>query len=362
MAFDSTKMVRTVNRYFDCVYPKSKCSLPLVIIFIVHEHFACLFLRSLFSGTTNMDVQNLLNHEDTIALLYADGSGQNDARQCIMNSANAHLAISDRSSRFERRREDEYLPRTSRGQTPPDLDLGRGDPVNGPCLWLRFSRGSKSRMGIVAGCNPNSDIVLPPRRGISWYHFAIQFDQNYNLVIADMDSTCGTTVTYDSHNPGPRVSAKWIIGGNPYLSAVSKITVRASGARFLVKIPRRNPLSSAYRAQVDCFRQSASLNPNFADLQLSRSRPDTRRPTGSHTPTTNPIRIKHELGRGSFGVVYKVWDATTGQLWAEKNALGESFSRSDWKREIDIIRGLNHVSTLTKTKSSFLIPMAGSCR
>ena len=286
-----------------------------------------------------MSIEHLINHEDTIALLYIDESSGNDARDCLNLPQNDHLIVTQRVLR-----QDAEQRRTARGQTPLD-DTYSSSFQNGRYLWLRFSQPPKSRMGIVAGCNPRSDIGMPQGNSrISWYHFALQFDSKYELMMADLDSTCGTVVRYDNHNPGPRRNGRWIIGGDAFLSDVSTITVEAHNARFEVIVPQRDAASRTYQAQVDRFKRSVALDPNFADLELSRSRPDTRRPTGTHTPSTAPIHIKQERGRGSFGVVCKVWDATTGQQWAEKSALGNRFSQSTWKKEIDIMRGLRHVS------------------
>lgn len=51
------------------------------------------------------------------------------------------------------------------------------------------------------------------------------------------------------------------------------------------------------------------------------SRVNTAAPSGARTPTSGPSRhvtIHKELGTGGFGVVYHVWNVSTGEEYALK--------------------------------------------
>ena len=49
--------------------------------------------------------------------------------------------------------------------------------------------------------------------------------------------------------------------------------------------------------------------------------------------------LKEELGRGGFGTIHKAVDVSTGDVHAAKK-----FHHDDWKKEVDILISLSHVS------------------
>ena len=64
--------------------------------------------------------------------------------------------------------------------------------------------------------------------------------------------------------------------------------------------------------------------------------------TTQHSPRQEPIYLlEEELGRGSFGTVYKAVDVSTGDVHAAKK-----FHYGDWKKEVEILISLLHVSVI----------------
>ena len=51
--------------------------------------------------------------------------------------------------------------------------------------------------------------------------------------------------------------------------------------------------------------------------------------------------MEEELGRGGFSIVYKAVDISTGDVYAAKK-----FHNGDWKKEVDILISLLHVSVI----------------
>ena len=66
----------------------------------------------------------------------------------------------------------------------------------------------------------------------------------------------------------------------------------------------------------------------------------TAQPTEPHSSKNRPIYILgEELGRGSFGAVYKARDVSKGDIYA-----GKEFYGSNWEKEVEIMRKVSHVS------------------
>lgn len=77
----------------------------------------------------------------------------------------------------------------------------------------------------------------------------------------------------------------------------------------------------------------------FHNLAL-RSPGTSFAPSESLSPSKRPIYLKSKvLGKGAFGQVRKLVDASTGHEYAGK----EFFQDQGWEKEIEIMKNLRHV-------------------
>lgn len=218
------------------------------------------------------------------------------------------------------------------------------------CIRVRFDIIPKTRYGLRVG-GPDSDaefrVVDVP--GVSAYHFALTFDDNYRLIVRDLGSTHGTSVIYDDMERGRWRSFDWIVGGSGFLQKVNTIVVKVTRfLQFRLVIPRHDVDSKSYRERVDRFRAGATDAEQVLDLGRlgPLSRIITAAPSGVRTPTTSPNRhvtVHKELGTGGFGVVYHVWNVNTGEEYALKEPKQGSGHDAQWKREIVIMKRISHV-------------------
>ena len=131
---------------------------------------------------------------------------------------------------------------------------------------------------------------------------------------------------------------------------MSPIIVRVSQLlQFRLVIPQHNVQSKSYRDKVDRFRAGTADPDHLLDLGhvglLSRVR--TEVPSGVQTPVSQPdtaVTVRKKLGQGSFAVVYRVWNVSTGEQHALKKPLKKSFDAAAWEREALIMDRIEHVS------------------
>lgn len=275
---------------------------------------------------------------DLIAYLYAyDGSRvvTEMIRHCLDESGQAHL-------------EEEPYHRGSRESTAAPESPSEPPPMR---LELRFSSGPRTRAGFVFGAAKSCDFVLR-RNAISNVHFAITFDECDRLIVRDLGSRNGTTVEYDGHGGKNRVGFQWIIGGADEVQNRA-ITVRPR--RDIALLVDVNPfrLDVAHAERVALFRQGTA-NPDelLAGFDLSRRRTAVVSTAQTPVPTWILLTIE-ELGAGGFGRVERMWDVSTGRYYARKTPLrrlgngpGDKERLRRWRREIDNMHALDHVSTL----------------
>ncbi|KAI9776477.1 MAG: hypothetical protein M1816_005254 [Peltula sp. TS41687] len=277
--------------------------------------------------------------EDTIACIYpADGDG--------FDNASLAIDLPQNTSR--------YVPRKRpRPVLLQELQYGRREPTMEPeeydsleyraCIRVTFSKGPKTRHGFVAGWDPNSDFVLPHISGVSFHHFSMKFDEQCRLIIRDLGSTCGTSVKYGQEDEGRRRHGTWIIGGHEFLDEVSEIVINVNRfLQFRIVVPVHDTRSQVYRAKVDKFREGTMGTEDlFRELDLRQNVPRTRRPTGAHTPSRGSITLKKKLGQGSYAIVYRIWNATTGDHYALKEPEGR-YDVDAWKNEALIMGRISH--------------------
>lgn len=219
------------------------------------------------------------------------------------------------------------------------------------CLELRFSSGPRTKAGFVFGAAKSCDFVLR-KSEISNVHFAITFDERDRLIVRDLGSKNGTTVEYDGFGGRNRIGFQWIIGGT---AEVQNKAITVKPRRDIAMLIDVNPftLDSSHAERVARFREgTAQPDELLAGFDLSRRR--TAAASTAETPIPTRILLKlEELGVGGFGRVDRVWDVSTGRQYARKtplrvlgNGSKDQKSLKRWRREIDNMRSVDHVSML----------------
>lgn len=217
-----------------------------------------------------------------------------------------------------------------------------------PCIDIRFSNIPRSTHGIIFGRNPKSDVVIP-FKSVSNHHFGLSFDDNRRLIVKDWGSLSGTEVTYDGEGRGKRRGFCWIVGGHSIPHNKKNIIVVIDDSIAFQVVPAHHDIrSQVYIERVDLFRQGAATAEDlFSNLDLPK-RPDTRLPTGTHTPSKGEIHLTRNIGKGSFGVVTHFWNVSTGIEYALKEPNKNAVRRNvvdvnAWRKEARIMADLSHV-------------------
>ncbi|KFY94134.1 hypothetical protein V500_03404 [Pseudogymnoascus sp. VKM F-4518 (FW-2643)] len=212
------------------------------------------------------------------------------------------------------------------------------------CIKVTFDQIPKTRVGLRAGRSEDAELRLVELPNVSFYHFALTFDEHYRLVVRDLGSTCGTTVIYGRKERGPS-NSQWIVGGSDFVEGISPIIVKVSQLmQFRLVIPRHNVHSKSYRDKVNIFRagrDSDLLDLNRVDLVSGAL---TRVPTGVQTPASQSatVTVRRKLGEGGFAVVYLVWNVSNGEQYALKKPLKKPFDAGAWEEEALIMDRINH--------------------
>lgn len=231
------------------------------------------------------------------------------------------------------------------------MDEEEHDPLDyEPSIKVTFDHIPKTRIGLRAGRSDDSELRLESLPAVGFFHFALTFDDNYCLVVRDLGSKYGTTVIYGRSERGRWSSFDWIVSGSDFLKEVDPIIVKVSQfLQFRLVIPRHNVQSKAYRDKVDRFRAGTADSEHLLDLGhvglLSRVR--TEAPSGVQTPSLRPakdVTVRKKVGEGSFAVVYRVWNVSTGEQYALKRPSKTAFATDSWEREALIMDRIDHVS------------------
>ena len=239
--------------------------------------------------------------------------------------------------------------RRDRQPTQEPEDHGNGLDSKA-CLELRFSHGPQTRRGFVLGSDPLSDIVLLNVPGLSFHHLAISFDQHNRPIVQDFGSLHGTEVTYDNEGKGVRSNFVWIVGGDEVPKEKESIVIKMHKYfKFLMVVYHHEITSQQYIDNVYRFRQGTTDTDHLVDQLDLRSRPQTERASGAHTPGSGPIHLKKKVGRGAFGVVSHYWDVSTGDEFAVKEPSSDAIKKNRvdfnaWKKEARIMERISHVS------------------
>ena len=215
------------------------------------------------------------------------------------------------------------------------------------CLALSFSNGPKTSHGFVFGRDPQADVVLPSMPGLSFQHFSVKFNDDGFVVVRDLGSTGGTSVSYGEKNRGdPRRNVEWIVGGHSFIEKKTPIIITVTPfLRFQIVVPHFDRTQSFWE-KVEKFRMGTTDTEDlFGGLNLI-SRPHTELGTGAQTPAEEPMELREKLGRGSFGVVYYIFDASSGKECALKEPV-EELDEAEirrWENEVKMMQRVSHVS------------------
>ncbi|RDA87990.1 hypothetical protein CP532_3426 [Ophiocordyceps camponoti-leonardi (nom. inval.)] len=283
-----------------------------------------------------------MDNADLIALVFAEPNDKPWARHAI-EASSLYVAPScsekdDHQVQYGRHDEAATeLPEESNGPTN----------LNRPRIEIRFSDMPRTRHGIVFGCDPNSDVVLPNLRGISKHHFSLTFDDENRLIVRDWGSRSGTEVTYDDQSDGKRCDFRWIIGGDVNVKDRKIVINIHSAVQFRVVAAEHGITSTEYVNKVHRFRQgTAGAEDLFRNLSIPKSL-DTKLPAQQNMPSTDKIYLQKFLGRGGHGAVRHFWNVSNGHQFAlkepiERGHLDRVVDRDAWEREIRIMKKISH--------------------
>ncbi len=218
-----------------------------------------------------------------------------------------------------------------------------------PCLRLSFSPPPKTGKGLVCGWDPGCDIVLPDISGVSFRHAAFTFDEHNRLIYQDLGSQAGSQVIYDKQGHGRRKGFRWILGGHPVPGEKEEIIIQMTPTLcFRVVVCGHHVASPLYADKVNRFRQATAPVEALLD-EVDLGRPPTEPPSGVHSPPgEGPITLQKKLGEGGFGVVWHVWDVSTGEEHALKQPSDRAIRERRvnvhrWKEEARILGRVQHV-------------------
>ncbi|KAK5188601.1 Protein kinase protein rad53, partial [Exophiala xenobiotica] len=134
---------------------------------------------------------------------------------------------------------------------------------------------------------------------------------------------------------------KWIFFPEYQTIRVKIALRRGRELAFNVHLPQHyKTYSTEYEDNVKRFMANAPPphEVDYHNLTL-RSQGTSFAPSESLSPTRRPVYLKREeLGKGAFGRVRKVLDATTGYEYAGK----EFFHKKGWEKEVEIMKCLRH--------------------
>lgn len=296
--------------------------------------------------------------EDLIACLYPYNDGKYDGNK----RSHAWKAVKINPSRFvpAQRQRPTLRGRGSRESTAPLEDNNNKEKNEEPASYLyepgiqlTFSYGPKGGPGFVFGTyGPGCDVVLPniEDNKISRRHCYLNFDAHNRLILRDT-STHGTIVTYDGKGGFKRRNFTWILGGYEFADDANTIVIEFHEAlKFQIVVKKRRGFPHIYIDNINQFpkAEEAAID-ELPTGRLGRFGIQSERSTAvqsrAHSPGSIPIYIDIELlGEGSFAVVKRVWNVSTGFEYASKKSKRKRFKWELWNKEIKIMKEISHVS------------------
>ena len=216
-------------------------------------------------------------------------------------------------------------------------------------IQLGFNNKPKDlQRGFVFGSDLHiCDVFLGERgTGFSGRHFCITFNER-GEVIFNNTSRKEVQVDYNGEDPSRRNQFTWILF-DTYENI--KVTL-GKDLIFKIKWPDHDNCRAEYTAHRDAYlEEHRNALPPFSQLGME-SQPITAVLTAQQSPRhklpgqASIYLLEEELGHGTFGTVHKAVDVSTGEVHAAKQ-----FHHGDWKREVDILISLSHVSGVIDLK------------
>ncbi|TVY64158.1 Maternal embryonic leucine zipper kinase [Lachnellula suecica] len=266
--------------------------------------------------------------------------------------AGAAIRMRENSGRYIPPQQETKLEYGSRESTVSQDD-DEDHLASQPRLQLTFNPGPKAGLGFVIGTDENRcDVVLPKlsKNKIGRLHCVLTFDAERRLVLRDL-SRNGTIVEYDGQGGEKRRTIvtqddkgrekrhyfTWILSGGE-ASKVQKIGLQIEEIKFQIIVSEHETYPDLYNDNVDRFLHEATTNDElpFGALGI-QSTTSTAQYSGAHTPTPQtPIYINQwRLGSGQFSIVNRVWDVSTGFVYASKEF--SNMKESQWRKEASIM-------------------------
>ncbi|KAM3536099.1 hypothetical protein MY4038_000565 [Beauveria bassiana] len=243
-----------------------------------------------------------------------------------------------------------------RQSTEPPQDSGASFLDYLPSLVVRFGDIPRTDKGLLFGSNPNCDVFIN-HPSVSNIHFSLTFDEFNCPIIKDLDSLGGTQVTYNQQGHGYRRSFRWIIGGHEMIKRKRCIVVSIFGViTFQNVIQAHDIMSPAYISAVKSFKRGMTTSEALL-AELGLSQPPTR---DTKTPGEGAIHLRKHLGEGSFGVVTRLWNVSTGEIRVVKAPHPKAIRNRQvdydaWEEEASIMKLVSH-QHIVKLIESFSSP------
>ena len=276
------------------------------------------------------------------------------------------ICMRQNSGRYIPPRQELQSEHDSRESTVSDDDEEK-DPTRHSRLQLTFNPGPKASRGFMIGTDENCCDIVLPKGGISRRHCCLTFDEKRRLILRDLSSN-GTMVTYDGQGGEKRKTVvtkdkedrqkfhhfTWILS-DVELNEVKEIVVTIEGIEFIIIIPNRQTHSVLYNNNVDRFLQEANADNDlpFGTLGMQSTtstvqynRTDT---LTIQEPILKPIYIRRAwLGSGKFSVVNRVWNVSSGSVYASKEFV--NMKESAWKKEASIMSQISRLSNVNLSR------------
>ena len=271
-------------------------------------------------------------------------------------------------------------PTPARSLSPKDNT--KGNPGGKHHILLNFDPPPKDlAKGFAFGTDQERCDVLLASRGVrqtSGVHFHIKFKVirgTRRLVLTD-SSTNGSAVSYSGQAEDEvRRHFTWILDlekrdGDGRIESKWEVKVHVRWLAFKVELASHETCAAAYDENVNKFLQfsrtddtplggsgnDSHLMEATRGLNVASNLTDVA-PSQSESPGKRRVYISEgNIGKGSFGMVDRVIDVSTGVIYARKTFFGPAkHARERWldsiRREIRIMREHPHVSAIRSERT-----------